>query len=172
MSEELIAAARAAQEAAYAPHSQFRVGAALRFADGTVITGSNVENASYGLSLCAETVAVAKAFSDGRRGGLVEVAVTASGPDVVTPCGRCRQVLHEFGGGMVAEIDQPRRVPNVSGHQDGGCDQGQERGAITHPGLGHEECHGGAPAGDRQPEELEGGGRHRAPVSTMSIRRG
>ena len=94
--DALIAAARAAQEAAYAPHSLFRVGAALRFADGTVVTGCNVENASYGLSLCAETVAVAKAFGEGRRGGLVEVAVTASGDDVVTPCGRCRQVLHEL----------------------------------------------------------------------------
>jgi len=94
--DDLIAAARAAQADAYAPHSHFLVGAALRFADGTVITGSNVENASYGLSLCAETVAVAKAFNDGRRGGLVEVAVTASGPDMVTPCGRCRQVLHEL----------------------------------------------------------------------------
>ena len=96
--DELIAAARAAQAAAYAPHSNFLVGAALRFADGSVITGSNVENASYGLSLCAETVAVAKAFGEGRRGGLVEVAVTASGEDVVTPCGRCRQVLHELAG--------------------------------------------------------------------------
>ena len=94
--DELIAAARTAQAQAYAPHSQFRVGAALRFADGSVVTGSNVENASYGLSLCAETVAVAKAFCDGRRGGLVEVAVTASADAVVTPCGRCRQVLHEL----------------------------------------------------------------------------
>lgn len=94
--DDLIAAARAAAEAAYAPHSNFLVGAALRFADGSVITGCNVENASYGLSLCAETVAVAKAFGEGRRGGLVEVAVTASGDDVVTPCGRCRQVLHEL----------------------------------------------------------------------------
>ena len=94
--DALIAAAREAATAAYAPHSQFRVGAALRFADGTVITGSNVENASYGLSLCAETIAVAKAMAEGRRGGLVELAVTASGEDVVTPCGRCRQVLHEL----------------------------------------------------------------------------
>ena len=94
--DELVAAARAAQASAYAPHSHFLVGAALRFADGSVITGSNVENASYGLSLCAETVAVAKAFNEGRRGGVVEVAVTASGPDVVTPCGRCRQVLLEL----------------------------------------------------------------------------
>ncbi len=102
MSEVLIAAARAALEHAYAPYSNFKVGAALRFADGTVVTGANVENASYGLSLCAETVAVAKALSEGVRGGLVELAVVASGPDVVTPCGRCRQVLHELaalGGG-------------------------------------------------------------------------
>ena len=94
--DELIAAARAAAEDAYAPYSRFRVGAALRFADGAIVTGTNVENASYGLSLCAETVAVAKALAEGRRGGLVEVAVAASGEGVVTPCGRCRQVLHEL----------------------------------------------------------------------------
>ena len=94
--DELIAAARAAAENAYAPYSRFRVGAALRFADGAIVTGTNVENASYGLSLCAETVAVAKALAEGRRGGLVEVAVAASGEGVVTPCGRCRQVLHEL----------------------------------------------------------------------------
>lgn len=94
--DTLIAAARAAMAGAYAPYSRFQVGAALRFADGSVVTGCNVENASFGLSLCAETVAVAKALGDGRRGGLVEVAVVASGPDIVTPCGRCRQVLHEL----------------------------------------------------------------------------
>ncbi|MEO6388566.1 MAG: cytidine deaminase [Croceibacterium sp.] len=94
--DDLIAAARAAGEHAYAPYSNFHVGAALRFADGAVITGTNIENASYGLSLCAETVAVARALGEGRRGGLVEVAVTGSGPGTVTPCGRCRQVLHEL----------------------------------------------------------------------------
>lgn len=93
---ELIDAARAALAAAYAPYSNFRVGAALRFDDGAVITGSNVENASYGLSLCAETVAVAKAMAEGRRGGLVEVAVVGTGAAPVTPCGRCRQVLNEL----------------------------------------------------------------------------
>lgn len=96
----LIAAARAAQTQAYAPYSQFHVGAALLFADGSVVTGANVENASYGLALCAETSAVAGAMNQGLRGGLVAVAVIGglrgeAGP-VVTPCGRCRQVLNEL----------------------------------------------------------------------------
>jgi len=93
---ELVTAAREAALAAYAPYSRFAVGAALRFEDGGVVTGCNVENASYGLTLCAETVAVAKAMAEGRRGGLVEVAVTGSGAAPVTPCGRCRQVLSEL----------------------------------------------------------------------------
>src|SRR3546814_15600574 len=62
----------------------------------SVVTGTNVENASYGLALCAETVAVAKAMDGGIRGGLVAVAVTGDGADIITPCGRCRQVLHEL----------------------------------------------------------------------------
>lgn len=96
--DALVAAARTAADLAHAPYSRFRVGAALLFADGGMVTGANVENASYGLSLCAETVAVAKALSDGRRGGLVAVAV--SGPDAaeISPCGRCRQVLMELAG--------------------------------------------------------------------------
>jgi cytidine deaminase len=93
---DLVAAARAALDGAYAPYSGFRVGAALRFADGAVVTGANVENASYGLTLCAETVAVARAMAEGRRGGLEAIAVAGSGVEVVTPCGRCRQVLHEL----------------------------------------------------------------------------
>jgi cytidine deaminase len=93
---ELIAAAREAMARAYAPYSNFQVGAALRFDDGTIVTGTNVENASYGLSLCAETVAAAKALAEGRRGGLVEIAVIGTGPAPVTPCGRCRQVLNEL----------------------------------------------------------------------------
>ena len=94
--DELIAAAGAAMQHAYAPYSKFRVGAALRFAGGAIVTGANVENASFGLSLCAETLAAAKALAEGRRGGLSEVAVVSSGGEVVTPCGRCRQVLHEL----------------------------------------------------------------------------
>lgn len=96
----LIAAARDAASRAYAPYSRFHVGAALAFADGSVVTGANVENASYGLALCAETSAVASAMNAGVRGGLVAVAVIGGlegrdGP-VVTPCGRCRQVLNEL----------------------------------------------------------------------------
>lgn len=101
--EALLTAARAAAGTAYAPYSRFRVGAALAFADGAVITAANIENASYGLSLCAETVAVARAMAEGRRGGLLAVAVVggfdtsaAENPPGVTPCGRCRQVLHEL----------------------------------------------------------------------------
>ena len=94
--DSLIAAARTALENSYSPYSKFRVGAALRFADGTVVTGTNVENASYGLTLCAETVAVAKAMDDGHRGGLEEIAVIGDTAAPVTPCGRCRQVLNEL----------------------------------------------------------------------------
>lgn len=94
--DELIAAARGAAERSYSPYSGFPVGAALRFADGSVVTGTNIENASYGLALCAETVAVGKAMADGVRGGLVAVAVTGPAADPITPCGRCRQVLNEL----------------------------------------------------------------------------
>ena len=98
--DELIAAARKAAEHSYSPYSDFRVGSALLFADGSVVTGTNIENASYGLALCAETVAVSKAMADGVRGGLEMVAVTGpldkGGEAPITPCGRCRQVLNEL----------------------------------------------------------------------------
>ena len=104
--EELIAAARAASRHSYSPYSNFAVGAALRFADGSVVTGTKIENASYGLALCAEAVAVSKAMADGVRGGLVAVAVTGPGADPITPCGRCRQVLNELAqlGGTDPEV--------------------------------------------------------------------
>ena len=95
-----VEAARQAARQSYSPYSNYAVGAALQFADGSIVTGTNIENASYGLSLCAETVAVAKAMADGRRGGLVAVAVTGpagkGGGAPITPCGRCRQVLNEL----------------------------------------------------------------------------
>lgn len=99
--DSLIEAARAAAAGAYAPYSQFHVGAALGFADGTVVTGANVENASYGLTLCAETVAVGKLLSESPRGRLEAVAVIGGKAGQlgtgapVSPCGRCRQMLNE-----------------------------------------------------------------------------
>ncbi len=103
---DLIAAAREAARHSYSPYSNFPVGAALLFADGSVVTGTNIENASYGLALCAETVAVGKAMAEGVRGGLVKVAVTGPGAEPITPCGRCRQVLNELAqlGGTDPEV--------------------------------------------------------------------
>lgn len=92
----LVAAAAQARLAAYAPYSRFRVGAAVRAADGTIYTGANVENASYPLSHCAERVAIHKAVSDGHR-RLDTVAVVADGRSSAMPCGACRQVMAEFG---------------------------------------------------------------------------
>ncbi|HSG33092.1 MAG TPA: cytidine deaminase [Sphingomonadaceae bacterium] len=94
--DELVVAAMKALENSYSPYSGFRVGAALRFADGTIVTGTNVENASYGLSLCAETVAVAKAMAEGHRGGLEAMAVISDALEPVSPCGRCRQLINEL----------------------------------------------------------------------------
>ena len=115
--EQLIAKARAAAANSYSPYSNFAVGAALLFDDGSVVTGTNIENASYGLALCAETVAVGRAMADGKRGGLVKVAVTGPGTEPITPCGRCRQVLNELAqlGDTDPEVlcvgsDEVRRV--------------------------------------------------------------
>lgn len=98
--ERLIAAARQAAANAYAPYSGFSVGAALLMENGDVISGANVENASYGLSLCAETVATATASAAGRLAQVVAVGIVGGmtgkhGIDPVLPCGRCRQILNE-----------------------------------------------------------------------------
>lgn len=90
----LIAAAAKTRRQAHAPYSKFQVGAALLTRSGRIFTGANVENASYGLTMCAERVAVGKAVSEGQR-RFVAVAIVA--PGGVTPCGACRQVLAEFG---------------------------------------------------------------------------
>ena len=93
----LVAAARAVRERAVADFSGFKVGAALETSDGQIITGCNIENASYGLTVCAERVAIFKAISEGHRTfrRIVVVADTAS---PTPPCGACRQILWEFAG--------------------------------------------------------------------------
>ncbi len=101
--DALIDAARDAASRAYAPYSDFHVGAALLLKNGDIVTGANVENASYGLALCAETVAVAKIANEGWIGELAAVAIVGGRPDgealiggePVNPCGRCRQILNE-----------------------------------------------------------------------------
>jgi cytidine deaminase len=103
MSASLIDAAKAAAANAHAPYSHFGVGAALLLDDGSVVTGCNFENASYGLTLCAETVALATLNSQGKLAQVREIAIiggalkegTISGSAPVRPCGRCRQVLNE-----------------------------------------------------------------------------
>ena len=104
----LLDLARDAAAHAHAPYSQFSVGAALLLSDGSVVTGCNVENASSGLAMCAERVAVGRAVADGllgagdAAGARIEVAaVVGLGAAPCFPCGACRQVLHEFGCGRV-----------------------------------------------------------------------
>ena len=92
---KLVAAAKTVQRHAHAPYSKFRVGAALLTKSGKVYTGVNVENASYGLTICAERVAITKAVSDGHR-QFRAIAVVAPSA-ALSPCGACRQVLAEFG---------------------------------------------------------------------------
>ena len=93
----LVAAARKARLNAHADYSHFKVGAALETADGTIVTGCNIENSTYGLTLCAERVAVFKAVSEGHR-EFRRVAVVADTADPTPPCGPCRQILWEFCG--------------------------------------------------------------------------
>jgi cytidine deaminase len=94
--DHLVAAARAARSRAYAPYSNFRVGAAVLTDDGAIFTGANIENASYPVSHCAERVAIHKAVSEGHR-RLRTVAIVADGDQPAMPCGACRQVMAEFG---------------------------------------------------------------------------
>ena len=94
---ELIKAATAARENAHAPFSQFKVGAALLTAVDGIVTGCNVENASYGLTMCAERVAIFKAITEGER-KFVKICVVADTETLTPPCGACRQIIWEFCG--------------------------------------------------------------------------
>jgi cytidine deaminase len=96
---DLIAAAREARAFAHAGYSNFSVGAALETIDGGVITGCNIENATYGLTICAERVAMFKALSEGHR-QFRRIAIVADTESPTPPCGACRQILWEFGGDL------------------------------------------------------------------------
>jgi len=109
--DPLVAAAVAAKAAAYAPYSNFRVGAAIQAEDGRVFTGCNVENASYGLTMCAERVATGAAVAAGAK-KFVRVVVATDVDPPSPPCGACRQVLHEFG----PEADVESVGPNWNRH--------------------------------------------------------
>ena len=104
----LIAAARRARRYAHAAFSGFKVGAALETSDGTIITGCNVENATYGLTICAERVAMFKAISEGHR-RFRRVVVVADTAAPTPPCGACRQILWEFGGDLEVIMANLRR---------------------------------------------------------------
>jgi len=103
LNDSLIAAALAARAHAFAPFSKFRVGAAIEDGGGGIHTGCNVENATYGLTLCAERVAVFKAVSEGAR-KFRRVAVAADTDELTPPCGACRQILWEFCGDVEIEL--------------------------------------------------------------------
>jgi cytidine deaminase len=121
MSTKLVNAAIAAAGNAYAPYSNFHVGAALLLEDGSVVTGANFENASYGMTLCAETVAIAKANSDGQLRQIVAIAVAggpeggvAAGTEAVMPCGRCRQIIKEVAD--LTQRDLPVHCARAGGY--------------------------------------------------------
>lgn len=109
MTDALVEAARAAQRRAYAPYSNFQVGAALETHDGAVFVGCNVENASYGLTICAERAAICAAVSAGSR-RFRRVAVVSDSDPPAAPCGACRQVLAEFGRDLRVDVVGPTRT--------------------------------------------------------------
>jgi cytidine deaminase len=112
--ESLIRAACEARGFAYAPYSRFQVGAAVLVKDGRIFGGCNVENASYGLCICAERAALFAAVAAGcRPGDFTHLAVVADTAAPVAPCGACRQVMHEMGGGSLIVIQSNLRGDSV-----------------------------------------------------------
>ena len=104
--ETLILEARAARDRAYAPYSAFRVGAAVLARSGRVFRGTNVENGSYGLCMCAERVALFAAIADGcHRGDFTHLAIIGDTEEPLAPCGACRQVMMELGGGQLIVVE-------------------------------------------------------------------
>jgi cytidine deaminase len=121
MKDDLIAAATAARGHARADYSNFKAGAAIRTADGKVYTGCNIENASYGLTVCAERVALLKALSEGAS-AFVEIAIVTGARVITPPCGACRQLLWEYCGDIVIflhstkGLDEQLRLSNLLPH--------------------------------------------------------
>ena len=121
MNRELIAKAVAARDYAVAPYSGFKVGAALETKDGQIYTGCNIENASYGLTVCAERVALWKALSEGAR-EFRQIAVVTNAPVITSPCGACRQLLWEYCGDIsvhlhsTAGLDQEHTLAELFPH--------------------------------------------------------
>src|SRR5262249_29166715 len=121
MSRNLIECAIEAREKALAPYSGFKVGAALESADGLVYTGCNIENASYGLSICAERVALWKALSEGAT-GFRQMAIGSDDETLTSPCGACRQLLWEYCGDIVIYLhslkgmDEKHRLEELFPH--------------------------------------------------------
>ena len=109
MADRLVAAARAAREHAVADFSHFKVGAALETDAGEIITGCNIENASYGLTICAERTAIFKALSEGKR-TFKRIVVVADTADPTPPCGACRQIIWEFCGDIEVTLANLQRV--------------------------------------------------------------
>ncbi|RYD45844.1 MAG: cytidine deaminase [Verrucomicrobiaceae bacterium] len=107
--DELVESAWRVRESAYAPYSNFRVGAALLAEDGRIFSGSNVENISYGLTICAERVAVGAAVAGGAR-RFIALAVVADTGVPISPCGACRQVLAEFNVPLVLLANRTERI--------------------------------------------------------------
>ena len=111
MKPELIARATAARNAAIAPYSNFKVGAALETTSGEIFTGCNIENSSYGLTVCAERVALWKALSEGLR-SFRAMAVVADSAVLASPCGACRQVLWEYCGDITVHMHSLQGISN------------------------------------------------------------
>jgi cytidine deaminase len=106
--QQLIDAAKSARERAFAPYSNFQVGSAVETAEGMIFTGCNIESATYGLTMCAERVAIWKAVSDGET-SFTRVAVVVDTEELTPPCGSCRQIIWEFCG------DIPVTMANLHG---------------------------------------------------------
>lgn len=122
VTNQLVQRAIDAAGSAYAPYSNFHVGAALLLDDGEIITGSNFENASYGMTLCAETVAIATANSHGKLRAIREIAVAGGlaghvgmAADPITPCGRCRQIIKEVAD--LTDTDIPVHCAHATGFE-------------------------------------------------------